>query len=93
MGVTVDHPFEDGADGLSCGLILGTNISGKVEIRGLHHYMEVCCRQFSDEERTMVLSDAETRLKMANSQLRGHGIEEFFRGLRRMVTLIGLENR
>lgn len=78
-GVMMDRPFEDGADGVSYRLILGTNIDGKVDLGGLYNDMKICIRQLSDEERTMILSDAETRLKMAYGQVRSSKNEEFFR--------------
>lgn len=65
-GVTVDRLFEDGADGLSYELILGVNIGGEVEVRGLRRDVEKCAWRFSDEELEMVLSDAMARLKMVD---------------------------
>ena len=64
-GVTVDRPFGDGADGVAYNMILGTNVDGEVEMRGLYRDIEIYTRHFSDEEQKMILSDAETRLKMA----------------------------
>ncbi len=76
-GVMVDRPFEDGADGVVYNLILGVNVGSKVKTKGLHCDVEICARHFSNEEQKMILSDAETRLKMASSQFRAHKIEEF----------------
>ena len=88
-GVTVDRPFEDGADGVAYNMILGINIGGEVETRGLYRDIEIYTRHFSDEERKMILSDAETRLKMADGQLRAYKIEEFFRKQNRRTIPLG----
>ena len=71
-GVTVDSPFEDGADGVVYNLILGVNVGGKVEAKGLHCDVEICTHRFSSEEREMILSDAMARLKMADRPLHAH---------------------
>lgn len=80
-GVCVNQPFADGADGVSYELILGINIDGKVVLMRLYYDVEVYSRLLTTEQKLMVLSDAETRLKMADRQPRAHKIEEFFRNL------------
>lgn len=84
-GVTVDRPFGDGADGVAYNIILGTNVDGEVEMRGLYRDIEIYTRHFSDEEQKMILSDAETRLKMAPEPFRSYRIEEFFRNQNRQA--------
>lgn len=78
-GVTVDRPFEDGADGVVYTLILGVNVGGKVEAKGLQCDAEIYTRHFSNEEREMILSDAMARLRMADKPLHIHRNEESFR--------------
>lgn len=80
-GVTVDRPLEDGADGVVYNLILGVNVGGKVEAKGLQCDAEIYTRHFSNEEREMILSDAMARLKMADKP--AYRIEEYFRDLYR----------
>lgn len=80
-GVKVDRLFADGANGVAYGMILGTNIDGEVRFSGLHHDVEIYGRLLTVEQKMMVLSDAETRLKMADRQPRAHKIESFFNDL------------
>ncbi len=77
-GVRVDRPFEDDVDGVIYNLILGVNVGGKVEAKGLYCDAEICTRHFSNEEREMILSDAMARLKMASRELCTHKMEKFF---------------
>lgn len=91
-GVEVDRLFADGANGVAYGMILGTNIDGEVKLSGLHYDVEIYGRLLTAEQQMMVLSDAETRLKMSDRQPRAHKIESFFNNMWRQEFSLDANN-